>query len=336
MTLISDTMIFEEQIARKPDHYPWTSELIEAVEDQFWTPKKYNFKSDYSQFKNLMPEVDKQMIVKTLFAIAQVEIDVKKFWARIGDVLPHPSIYDLGYVFAHNEVIHNRAYEKLLDTLNLGKAFEENIQIPIFRDRIKYLKKHLGKIYEEDKKQFIYSLILFTLFVENVSLFSQFYIILWYNRNKSYLKDTANQVQYTRNEEQLHALAGMKIINTIRDEHPELFDQELEDRIVSEAKEAFAAESKIVDWMLGDFDEEGVSGDRLNPATLKNFIKDRINDSMVSIGFNEIFELDPQLTDDSQWFREELLGYNMSDFFSKEDVNYQSKGKVFSEEELEF
>jgi ribonucleoside-diphosphate reductase beta chain len=32
-------MIFEEQIARKPDHYPWTQEFISAMHDGFWTNK---------------------------------------------------------------------------------------------------------------------------------------------------------------------------------------------------------------------------------------------------------------------------------------------------------
>ena len=324
--------IFDEQVSRKPDLYPWTQDLIEGIEDQFWTPKKFTFRSDFSQFKKQMPEVDKQMIVKALTAIGQVEVDVKKFWAKIGDVLPHPSIYDLGYTFAHVESIHNRAYEKLLNVLNLGKAFEENLEVPVFGDRVKYLRKHLGRVYENDRKQFIYALILFTLFVENVSLFSQFYIILWYNRNKALLKDTANQVQYTRNEEQIHALAGMKIINTIREELPELFDKELESRIHDEAIAAYNAESKIIEWILGDFNEEG-----LNPEVLKNFIAERINESMIGIGFKPplLVSTGPVL-DQAQWFREELLGYNMTDFFSKEDVNYSSKGKAFSEEELEF
>ena len=36
-------------------------------------------------------------------------------------------------------------------------------------------------------------------------------------------------------------LAGIKIINTIRSEHPDLFDDELEDRIASESKAAFVS-----------------------------------------------------------------------------------------------
>jgi ribonucleoside-diphosphate reductase beta chain len=55
-----------------------------------------------------------------------------------------------------------------------------------------------------------------------------------FNRNRAVLKDVAQQVQYTRNEEMLHSQVGIKLINTLREEYPELFDQELEDRIAHE------------------------------------------------------------------------------------------------------
>jgi ribonucleoside-diphosphate reductase beta chain len=123
------------------------------------------------------------------------------------------------------EVIHNNAYEKLLDVLQMQDVFEENLKLDIIQGRVKYLRKYLDKHYKDNRKQYIYSLILFTLYVENVSLFSQFYIINWFNRYKGLLKDTAQQVAYTAKEETLHGLAGVKIVNTIREELPELFEQ---------------------------------------------------------------------------------------------------------------
>ena len=39
---------------------------------------------------------------------------------------------------------------------------------------------------------------------------------------------------------------------------PELFDKELEERILHEAEEALIAESKIVDWMVNGYEEERI------------------------------------------------------------------------------
>jgi ribonucleoside-diphosphate reductase beta chain len=335
--MTSDTMheptttmtIFDEQISRKPNKYPWTEQFIEAMHNGFWTDKEFNFKSDLQQFKVELDDQLREIVIRTLSAIGQIEVAVKTFWAKLGDNLPHPALQDLGYVMANVEVIHNNAYERLLTVLELEDIFEENLKLDFIQGRVKYLKKYTHKFYKDSKKQYLYALILFTLFVENVSLFSQFYIINWFARFKNVLKDTDQQVKYTRNEENIHALVGIKIINTIREELPELFDEELSNKIAQEAQEAFKAESKIIDWMINGLDEDGLSA-----PILKEFIKNRINESLQQIGFNSVFEIDEMLIMKTLWFDEELLGNNMTDFFHSRPTEYSKKNQSFSEDEL--
>ena len=325
----SKMSIFSEQISRKPNRYPWTDQFIEAMHNGFWTDKEFNFKSDIQQFKVELNDQEREIIIRTLSAIGQIEVAVKTFWAKLGENLPHPSLCDLGYVMANIEVIHNNAYERLLDVLGLNDIFEENLKLEWIQGRVKYLRKYTHKFYKDSKKQYLYALILFTLFVENVSLFSQFYIINWFARFKNVLKDTDQQVKYTRNEENIHALVGIKLINTIREEHPELFDDELIERIKHEAQEAFKSESKIVDWMIN-----GMSEENLSAPILKEFIKNRINESMEQIGFSTVFEIDDALLSKTVWFDEELLGNNMTDFFYSRPTEYSKKNQSFSEDDL--
>lgn len=322
-------MLFEEQLSRKPDLYPWTKKFIDAIWEGFWTPDEFNFRSDYSQFKTDLTAEEQQVIVRTLSAIGQIEVAVKSFWADVGKHLPHPSIRDLGYAMANSEVIHNMAYEKLLDVLHLTHVFEENLNEEVIRGRVNYLKKYLDKVYTDDRKQYIYSIILFTLFVENVSLFSQFYIVMHFNRNRAILKDCAQQVQYTRNEEMLHAQVGIQLINTLRKEYPELFDAELESRIQEEIMASLESESGVIDWIMGEYAVEG-----LDAEILKNFIKNRMRDSMRQIGFDtSAIEIDEALLEKTFWFDEALLGSTMTDFFQKRPVEY-AKGKGIGADEL--
>ena len=321
--------IFDEQIVRKPNLYPWTEKFIEAMHNGFWTDKEFNFKSDLHNFKVNLTEQEREIIIRTLSAIGQIEVAVKTFWAKLGDNLPHPALQDLGYVMANVEVIHNSAYERLISVLGLEEVFAENLKLEWIQGRVKYLKKYTHRFYKDSKKQYLYALVLFTLFVENVSLFSQFYVINWFARFKNVLKDTDQQVKYTRNEENIHALVGIKIINTIREEYPELFDKELENRVLDEAKDAFEAESKIVDWMVNGINEPGLTAD-----ILKEFIKNRINSSLLQIGFSAVFEVDAEKLNQSMWFEEELLGNNMTDFFYSRPVDYSKKSQSFGEEEL--
>ena len=321
--------IFDEQISRKPNLYPWTEQYMEAIHNGFWTDKEFNFKSDIQNFKVTLTEQEKEIVIRTLSAIGQIEVAVKTFWAKLGENLPHPSMADLGYVMANTEVIHNNAYERLLTVLGLEDVFEENLKLDWIQGRVKYLKKYTHRFYKDSKKQYLYALILFTLFVENVSLFSQFYVINWFARFKNVLKDTDQQVKYTRNEENLHALIGIQIINTIRKEYPELFDEELEERILHEAQEAFNSESKIVDWMVNGIQQEGLSA-----PILKEFIKNRINESLKQIKFKKAFDVDKELLKTTVWFDEELLGENATDFFHSRPVGYAKKNQSFSEEDL--
>ena len=157
-------MIFDEQITRKPDRYPWTQDFIEAMHNGFWTVREFNFQSDIQDFRVSLSDQEKIIITRALSTIGQLEISVKKFWAKIGDNLPHPSINDMGYVMANVEVVHGDAYERLLEVLGIEDSFEEILKLDMIKGRVNYLRKHLHKFHSDNKKQFIYSLILYHRF----------------------------------------------------------------------------------------------------------------------------------------------------------------------------
>lgn len=323
--------LFDAQISRKPNSYPWTQEIIDALWTSHWTPNEFNFRSDYAQFHSELNDQERGVVVRTLAAIGQIEIAVKRFWGDLGKHFPHPSMTDMGFVMANNEVIHNQAYEKLLDVLRLQDAFDEALKEPVVAGRVEYLRKYLDRVYEDDRKQYIYAIILFTLFVENTSLFGQFYTIMHFNRFQNVLKDTAQQVQYTRNEEALHAKAGILLINTLRAEYPEYFDAELEERVVEECANALLHEGKIIDWMLEDFEGKAIS-----PQILKVFIKNRLSKAMQEIEFPTL-ELTPEeleLLPKTSWMDEETMGATQTDFFQKRPVEYAKAHRTYDEDEL--
>jgi ribonucleoside-diphosphate reductase beta chain len=310
-------MLFERQVERLPDHYPWTQDYIEAMQDGFWTAKKFTFDTDKTDYELNLSEPERQMVTRCLAAIAQIEVSVKEFWKRLGDHLPHPSIKDLGITMAYIEVIHNNAYEKLLKKLGLTDVFKENMNVPAVAGRVGYLNKHGERVYTDNRKQYIYGLILFTMFVENVSLFSQFYVILWLNRFQNVLKDAAQQVKYTRNEELLHAQAGAKIINTLRKEYPELFDEEMERKIKHECHVAFGAECELINWMVGDY-----QADKLNAELLKGYVAQRFNESLEMVGYEPVFHVDSAVLKETFWMTEGLYAPSKVDFFHSEPTEY--------------
>lgn len=321
-------MLFEEQISRKPDLYPWADTFARAMWEGHWTDKEFNFSSDIQDYKVNLSEQEREIIIRTLSAIGQIEIAVKTFWAKLGDNLPHPSIRDMGYVMANIEVIHNKAYERLIDVLGLQHVFEDNLKLDWIEGRVNYLRKYTHRYYKDSKKQFIYALILFTLFVENVSLFSQFYVVNWFGK-KNLLKDTNQQTAYTAKEEDIHAKVGIKLVNVLRQEYPDLFDKDLEEKILHEAEEAFKSESQIIDWMIN-----GIEDENLNARLLKEFVKNRINESLQQIGYKKIFEVEESIVEKTLWFDEEVLGNSSTDFFHSRPTEYSKANKSFDEDDL--
>lgn len=321
--------IFEEQVALKPDYYPQAKDYIRAMQRGHWTDEEFSFQSDLQDFKVKMDEMRRMMTIRSLSTIGQLEISVKKFWVKMGDNLPHPSLCDLGYVMANIEVIHGHAYSRLLEVLGITDSFDMILEEPIIKGRVNYLKKHLRKFHDDNKKQFVYSLILFTLFVENIALFSQFYVINYFYKFENLLKDTNQQVEYTSREEDLHAKAGIMIALTIKDEYPELFDDELEQKILSEAEEAVKYELEIIDWIVNGFESPNLSS-----AILKEFIKNRMNESLVQLGYRKIFEIDQEALAKTAWFDEQLLANSQKDFFHGRPTEYSKGGQSFDEDSL--
>src|SRR5690606_33666490 len=151
---------------------------------------------------------------------------VKTFWGDIFKKLPKPEIGAVGYTFAESEVRHHDAYSHLLEILGLNKEFEGIRDIPVIHNRIQYLEKALLTAKSEDDKEYTRSILLFSLFIEHVSLFSQFLIIMSFNKHRNIFKGISNAVEATSKEEQIHGLFGIDVINIIKEEHPEWFDEE--------------------------------------------------------------------------------------------------------------
>jgi ribonucleoside-diphosphate reductase beta chain len=76
------------------------------------------------------------------------------------------------------------------------------------------------------------------------------------------------------------------LINIIKTENPEWFDEEFEQLIDSACKKAYVAEEKILDWIF-----ENGELDFLSKNTIKQFIQNRFNNSLQRIGMKPVFEL---------------------------------------------
>lgn len=321
--------IFKKRVHLKPYEYPELAEYVSAIRHSYWVHTEFNFTSDIQDFKVNVNAAQRSALKNTMLAIAQIEVAVKTFWGDLFKKLPKPEIGAVGYTFAESEVRHHDAYSHLLEILGLNNEFEKLIEIPVMKERIRYLSSALENAKNEDKKEYTRSILLFSVFIEHVSLFSQFLIIMSFNKYKNTFKGISNAVEATSKEEQIHGLFGIELIKIIKEEHPEWFDDELVEQVTAACQTAYNAEADIIDWIF-----EAGELDFLPKAVVKEFVKNRLNNSLKSIGMKPIFAVDPALVEKTEWFDDEIIGTKHGDFFVKRSINYNKRSKSITSEDL--
>ena len=323
------TNIFEKRVNLKPFEYPQLYEYVSAIRHSYWIHTEFNFTSDIQDFKLHLNPLEKSAIKNTMLAISQIEVAVKSFWGDIYQRLPKPEIGAVGATFAESEVRHHDAYSHLLEVLGLNKEFEELKKKPVIMKRVQYLEAALKNSKSIDDKEYAESILLFSLFIEHVSLFSQFLIIMAFNKFQNKLKGISNVVEATSKEEQIHGDFGIDIINVLKKEHPEWFTPEYNDLIKKMCIDAFRAESDLLDWIF----EEGEL-DFLPKKTISEFVKNRFNNSLKSIGIEGVFEVDAKILAETDWFDDEIIGTKHGDFFVKRSINYSKRTQSITSDDL--
>ena len=328
-TRIRKGNIFEKRLNLKPYDYPALTDYVDAIRHSYWIHTEFNYTSDIQDFKATLSEVEKSAIKNTMLAISQIEVAVKTFWGDIYKKMPKPEIGAVGSTFAESEVRHHDAYSHLLEILGLNNEFQNLKKNPIMMRRVNYLETALKNVKSEDNREFSESIILFSLFIEHVSLFSQFLIIMAFNKHKNVLKGISNVVEATSKEEQIHGDFGIDIIKIIKEENPEWFDEDHSLMVQETCREAFISESKIIDWIF----EKGEL-DFLPKNVIKEFLKNRFNNSLASIGVPKIFDVDQVLLSETDWFDDEIIGTKHGDFFVKRSINYSKRTKSITSDDL--
>ena len=321
--------IFKPRLNILPYEYPQLLAYKDAIRHSYWIDTEFNFTEDIQDFKVTINPRERDVIKKTMLAIAQIEVNVKTFWADIYKRMPITEIGDVGMTFAESEVRHKDAYARLLRILGLEEEFKNVVEVPAIEGRLKYLKKYLDGTRSRDNKMYTKSVLLFSIFIEHVSLFSQFLIMMSFNKEKNVLKGISNVVEATSKEEEIHGNFGAELINIIKEENPEWFDKEFEDLIHSACTKAYHAECRILDWI---FEKGELSF--LPKETIKNFIKNRFNNSLEKIGMPTLFIVDLDLLESTEWFDIEVTATKEGDFFYKKSVDYNKKSKSITEDDL--
>lgn len=321
--------IFDKRVSYKPFEYPEVLQFVDSINKSFWVHSEVDFTADIQDFHSQLEPHEKNAVKHALLAIAQIEVSVKTFWGNLYNHMPKPELNGLGSTFAECEFRHSEAYSRLLEVLGYNDEFRNVVEIPAVKKRIDFLSEVLKHANSTTPKEYVSSLLLFSILIENVSLFSQFAIILSFTRFKGYMKNVSNIIAWTSVDEQIHANAGIYLINKIREEQPELLtDQDIEE-IYKLVDTSLSVESEILDWIfeLGEID-------KVSKKDLLNFMKYRVDDSLKKIGMEPKYNITAEEYRPMQWFEEEVFANSLDDFFAKRPVDYTKHDKPITANDL--
>ena len=321
--------LFDKRANILPYEYPSLIKYKEAIRHSYWIHTEYNVTEDISDYLTKVTPEEQEAIKRCMLAIAQIEVNVKTFWGDLYKRIPKYEIQSVGATFGESEARHFDAYEFLLDRLGLQKEFEKVIEVPAIKDRIQYLTKYLDGTRSKSNKMYTKSVLLFSLFIEHVSLFSQFLILMSFNKEKNMFKGISNIVEATSKEEDVHGNFGSELINIIKQENPEWFDDEFDRLIYSACEKAYIAECKVLDWIF----EKGEL-DFIPINVIQEFIKKRFNNSLESINMKPLFNIDITLLEPTLWFDVEIKSTKEGDFFYKKQIDYNKKSKSITKDDL--
>lgn len=314
--------IFLKRVNYKPFEYPEVMDFVEAINKSFWVHSELEFTADIQDFKSNLSPKEQEVVKRSLLGIAQVEIGVKSFWGDLYKFLPKPEIHGLGSTFAECEFRHSEAYARLVEVLGYNEEFKSIVEVPVFKNRLDMVQDNLGS-----DRDILWKLLFFTIVIENASLFSQFANILSFTRFKGYMKNVSNVIAWTSVDEQIHANAGIYLINEITKETgitPTEINQFREQIILY-----MYQESKLLDWIY----EEGEL-EFFTKQDMMNFMNYRVDESLEKIGFGKIFNVTPEQYKPMKWFEEDIFANALTDFFASRPTDYTKHDKSITANDL--
>ena len=324
-----------EQVKHIDPRYNFLEKYIRVMYRGFWTPARYekNIKEkDAPHYFNVMDEVDQEAIKRCILLVSMVEDKVKTYWSGLNRSIPQTVVGEVGGLFGQSEVTHARSYRALADALGLTGMLDDILDLPVVGDRIKYLTKYL----ENDpkvigKKRILKTLVLFTALVEKGSLFTQFYILMSYSQRNRGLKSISKLQRTTATEENVHYLFGIDLVNIIKKEYPQLWDEYLVELINKNIMAAYEAELKLIDWIF----EAGVP-EHLTKEEVINFLNYNFNIISKDLKLDIYFDYDQELYEErNEWFTVKTVAPVEGDFFDDNLGGYASEDVEIEEVDYE-
>ena len=229
---------------------------------------------------------------------------------------------------ALEEAIHTHAYQYVIESLGMdeGEIFNMYREVPSVAKKAAWALPFTQSLSNpdfktgtiEDDKILLRNLIAFYCVLEGIFFYCGFTQILSMgNRNK--MTGTSEQFQYILRDESMHVNFGIDMINQIKIENPELWDEEMQ----STAREMILQGTQLEIEYAEDTMPNGILG--MSSESMTEYLKFIANRRLTQIGLEEAF---PKASNPFPWMSEIMDLRKEKNFFETRVIEYQTGGAL--------
>ncbi len=247
----------------RPMRYPAFYERFRAAIRNTWTVEEVDLHSDLADLARLTPgELHLVNRLVAFFATGDTIVSnnlVLNLYTHLN--APEARLYLSRQLF--EEAVHVQFYLTLLDTYlpdhdERVKAFAAVENIPSIRDKADFCFRWIGSLGSvdelrtgTDRRAFLLNLICFAACIEGLFFYGAFAYVYWL-RSRGLLNGLASGTNWVFRDESMHMEFAFAVVDNVRAEEPELFDDELAGQVVAMMEEAVDAEVAFARDLCGD------------------------------------------------------------------------------------
>ncbi len=252
----------------RPMKYPVFYEMYKNGIKNTWTVDEVDFSKDTTDLNTRLTSAERHLINRLVafFATGDSIVGnniVLNLYKHIN--APEARMYLSRALY--EEALHVQFYLTLLDTYipnhdERAKAFAAVHNIPSIKKKADFCFKWMDSVNEleqletlQDRRRFLMNLICFASCVEGLFFFGAFAYV-YFLRSKGLLDGLAAGTNWVFRDESCHMNFAFEVIKIARKEEPELFNQQMQDMVVSMLEEAVECEFAFAQDVL----DLGVAG----------------------------------------------------------------------------
>jgi ribonucleoside-diphosphate reductase beta chain len=252
----------------RPMRYPVFYEMFQNGIRNTWTVEEVDFATDLADLKQRLTPAERHLIQRLVafFATGDSIVSnnlVLNLYRHINS--PEARLYLSRQLY--EEAVHVQFYLTLLDNYvpnpeDRAAAFAAVENIPSITKKAQFCMKWMDSIHDlstlrtaEHQKQFLLNLICFAAAIEGLFFFAAFAYV-YFLRSRGLLHGLASGTNWVFRDESCHLEFAFEVVNVVRRQHPELFDQEMEKNVLLMMSEAVDCETQFAQDLLSG----GVAG----------------------------------------------------------------------------